>query len=216
MHVRCRPIFTVWAFSIMLAFTVNSATAGRLSIAGRGFRLTWLPMWFGNEDDSITVRCPITLEGSLHSSTNKKVFRELVGVITRTALQPEACTGGTVSIQNETLPWHTTYAGFEGSLPRNIRKPLLFVKGFSALVQMTVIGFRINCLFRDQGRVEETLVQINYVKTETNQIVEAGIGHTRYLSLFSGSELCFRRWYLSGGAEVFELGRASRLLLTLI
>jgi len=62
------------------------------------------------------------MEGSFHSATIRKVPGALIGVITRSTAQSSACSGGTLTVEVESLPWHVRYAGFSGTLPaiRNV------------------------------------------------------------------------------------------------
>jgi hypothetical protein len=91
------------------------AGASRLSFTSRTFRQTYTPLNF--ETTSGTIRCPVTLEGSLHSSTIAKVARTAIGYISRAAVAEAACTGGRARFAAESLPWQVQYGTFSGTLP---------------------------------------------------------------------------------------------------
>jgi len=78
-------------------------------------------------DDFATVRCPVTLEGSFHSKTTSKVAGQLVGYISRVTVGNASCTSGHSTALTETLPWHITYEGFTGTLPRITEIHILLV-----------------------------------------------------------------------------------------
>jgi hypothetical protein len=124
----------------MLAFATTTASANRLSINSRLIRIRWTVLTFSAGTNSI--RCALTLEGSFHSGTIRKVERALIGHISRASIA--ACSGGSTTVLNETLPWHVRYAGFTGTLP-TIRTILFQINGLS-------IGFQpsgsLRCLLR--------------------------------------------------------------------
>src|SRR4029077_9579140 len=92
-----------------------------------------------------TVRCPVTLEGSLHSRTIPKIVRVLlIGAVSRVLIKNESCTGGTASILR--LPWHITYEGFVGTLP-NIAAVLLLLQRFQFGLMVEILGTRRTCLY---------------------------------------------------------------------
>src|SRR5215207_6699629 len=127
--------------TVMLSALVAGASANRLSSTSRNIRATWASMEFIEPLNS-TVRCPVTLEGSLHSGIITKTPGALIGHISRGTVATSSCSGGTASILQANLPWHVRYSGFAGTLP-NI-----------TVMRTTVIGasFRVagpfgTCLF---------------------------------------------------------------------
>jgi hypothetical protein len=213
MHARYRLVLATLVSSALLAVAVGSATAGRLSISNMGFRLTWEAVRFTNAAGSPTIECPLTLEGSFHSATIKKVARALIGLVTRQSLKKESCTGGHATINQETLPWHVSYSAFAGRLPA-IEDLIFSFNRYSFDTELTVLGFRIECFYREQGQPEETLQEI--IEVRSGQLTVHGSNNGRYISKFTGSELCDRRVFVEGFGPVFQLGRASRLTVTLI
>jgi hypothetical protein len=76
------------------------------------------------------IRCPLTMEGSFHSATFAKVIGALIGQITRSTSVAGACSGGSLTINQEALPWHLRYRGFRGVLPTIIG------------IDLSIIGFK--------------------------------------------------------------------------
>jgi hypothetical protein len=115
--------------ALVLASSITTASANRISISNTGFRITWTPLTMGSQagGSGTTVACNLTLEGSFHYNTFVKVLRSLIGYITKAAFV-HPCTGGEFWTHNgvesnslgtfrNNLPWHLTYEGFEGRLP---------------------------------------------------------------------------------------------------
>jgi hypothetical protein len=205
------------AASLLLGLGVGSATADTLSFSNVKFRITWAALNL-HDGAEISVRCPVTFEGSFHSSTIRKRTGLLIGFITRAVVNGTSppCTGGRVTILRETLPWHMTYEDFVGVLPR-IEAVVLLLRKYAYRVEVTILGFRIACLYKDQNRPEENLIGLLEVSTATGRIGRYVPGVGRYSSLFSGSELCPRRGFWEGEGEVFLLGSSTtRITLTLI
>lgn len=111
--------------AFILASAVGTASANRLSVDERNFRVTWTMLEFVAEGHE-TVLCAVTLEGSFHSNTIAKVEGSLIGHITR-AIKGATCTGGAATILTATLPWHVTYESFGGILPNITEIDLLLV-----------------------------------------------------------------------------------------
>jgi hypothetical protein len=99
--------------SAVLALTLAAgASANRLGFSSPTFRVLFPP---GVREGFII--CPMTLEGSFHSQTIRKIEEALIGYITRAHLHEALCTGGTGRFLQESLPWHLRYAAFTGALP---------------------------------------------------------------------------------------------------
>jgi hypothetical protein len=116
MRSGTRLLLAMACAATIVAFGASAAGANRLSSSSTGFQLIWTPT-FANE--VATVRCvQITLSGSFHSRVITKTFESLVGHITGATLrEPERCTGGTVELLTEGLPWHFRYDTYTGTLP---------------------------------------------------------------------------------------------------
>ena len=111
-----RTLLALASAAIMLSALASAASANHLSTSTRTARATWTAMEF-IEPFGQTVRCPVTLEGTLHSATISKTPELLVGFITRATVGTNSCSGGSATVLQETLPWHLRYAGFTGTLP---------------------------------------------------------------------------------------------------
>lgn len=116
----------------------------RNSLATREWRSAWSAEFTGGFG---TVRCPLTLEGSLHSSTITKTARSLVGVVT--GARAGECGIVTLRTLTANLPWHVRYQIFTGTLP-NIGSVGFEIIGFE--FQMIESGFGVTCLFRSEER----------------------------------------------------------------
>jgi len=88
-----------------------------------------------------TTTCNVTLTGVMHARTMPKVLESLVGLVTEASVG--GCSIGSATILRETLPWHTRYNGFSGTLP-NITGILIKVIGDQFRIQEPVFG--IACL----------------------------------------------------------------------
>jgi hypothetical protein len=164
MSSRVNAILAVAAAAALMATAVGSASAGRLSLSSRTFRVTWTALEFAEPTFGVSIRCPVTFEGSFHSSTIAKVAGSLIGYITRAPLASSACTGGAgegAALGNESLPWHIRYDGFAGTLP-NItmvklrilgkREPEI-VRGFSCLYHPQIMGLPVELLIGAGGTI---------------------------------------------------------------
>ena len=126
MHRYTRLLLTSLAATAMLAMAVSNASAGRLSIDTKENRIVWSRLTLNNTAGFRAVLCQVTLEGSFHSNTIQKTPRALIGYISRA--QVNTCTNGNATIDQESLPWHLTYEGFTGTLPRIETLRILLVR----------------------------------------------------------------------------------------
>ena len=119
MRSSTRLALTAMLAVVALGAMVATASAGRLSISNQNFRVTWTSLQFETQSRLGRVLCPTTIEGSFHYRTIVKTVGALIGYITRAIVQGEnpPCQGGTATVLTETLPWHITYGGFDGTLP---------------------------------------------------------------------------------------------------
>jgi len=136
-----RLLVAVVGATMLLGALATSASAGRLSISNQRFRATWTRLNFSGGFG--TIECAVTVEGSLHNRTIPKVVGSLVGFITNATVG--TCASGSVTVLAETLPWHTQYSGFTGTLP-NITAVIAKAIGVSFLVREPTFG--ITCLAR--------------------------------------------------------------------
>jgi len=125
MRTSVKLALTALAASLLLSTAISTASARNLSITNQNFRITWTSLEF---IAGAATRCLVTLEGSFHYRTILKNPRSLIGLITKARVQ-RPCIEGTGSafngveryngvVPSNSLPWHVTYEGFSGTLPR--------------------------------------------------------------------------------------------------
>lgn len=152
MRMSVRLTLVALAASFALAAAVGAASAGRLSTSNQFIRATWRSLEFVTGFG--TIRCPVTLEGSLHSRTIAKVARALIGAITEASVNQASCSGAAANSRvithngvedllgvaaPQTLPWHLTYESFAGTLPR-IEKLNLLLNRFRFSTSIPTFG----------------------------------------------------------------------------
>lgn len=124
MRSRSKLLLTGLTAALVLAAAVGTSSANNLSISSGSFRIIWARLSLNNNSGLIPpVICPVTLEGSFHRATTTKTRGSLIGYVTRASVgtsgsSTATCEGGTATILTASLPWHVTYEGFTGSLPR--------------------------------------------------------------------------------------------------
>jgi hypothetical protein len=112
--MRSKLILAGLAAALVMAFATNSASARNISIShSQLFNITWSQLRFRTAFTE--VECNVTLEGSFHYTTFRKVRESLIGYITR-AIARE-CERGSATVLTTNLPWHIRYQGFQGTLP---------------------------------------------------------------------------------------------------
>jgi hypothetical protein len=90
---------------------------------------------------STTIRCPLTLRGSLNSSVTLTEGQSLGSI---SAVQIGTCSGGnSISVLN--LPWALPYTSTEGTLPNEATEVNFKVRGAS--FNLGIFGGFINCLY---------------------------------------------------------------------
>jgi hypothetical protein len=119
------------AAALVLAFSINSASANKLSVGQTAFRAVWTSLEFLVPLQP-TVKCPVTFEGSFHSSTIHKVGNALIGYVTRASVG--TCASGGATVLPTAIPWHIVYGDFLGTLP-DITEVELGVTGAAIRVQ---------------------------------------------------------------------------------
>jgi len=127
--------------TLTLAALTTTASANHLSSSTQTFRTTWSVFEFAGGFASL--KCSLTLEGSLHSRTIAKVLGTLIGSITRASIGP--CQTGSATVLTATLPWHIRYNGFTGVLP-DITRLKETITNFQLRIGEGVFG--ITCLAR--------------------------------------------------------------------
>jgi hypothetical protein len=215
---RTLTTLTTLTATLLMGLAVGSATAGRISTSNPRFRAVWAALSLTSPESEIRVSCPVTLEGSFHSATIRKTRGALIGAITKAVIggAEPPCTGGRATMLQESLPWHLTWESFRGTLPR-IEGVTFLIRRYAYRIEVTVLGFRVGCLYKDQGRPEENLAGEVAVNRETGQVTTETPLTNRYAGFLSGSELCPRRASHTGAGQVFLLGsNTTRITITLI
>lgn len=216
--MRVRPVraTALMIVAVALAVAVGTASAARLEVRGaeRGFRLTWpsFQILTAFNETAYSTFCPVTMEGSFHSATIRKILRALIGLVTRAVMAESSCRGSTgvrASFLQESLPWHLRYGGFTGALPRiaTIRVELGGVA-----VRVFEIGW--SCLFRTTSEIP---VGLTFSLTEGPVTrVRAGSEGFGLLPFFSGEPGCYPATNYGGDGAAAALGSTTRLTITLI
>lgn len=135
MHISVRVVLVTLASTLLLANAVSTTFAGRLEVSSQQIRATWSSFELGNIITG-TARCKVTLEGSFHSRTIRKVERSLIGAITR--FNVTACTNGRVTAGTQVPLGHLTYESFSGTLP-NITTVGFLLSRFAVLFEVQEI-----------------------------------------------------------------------------
>jgi hypothetical protein len=118
MRARNTVLSVVLATAGALCLIAGVASANTLSLSNRQIRTTWARLEFIGEWEGgaqIGNYCAVTLEGSFHSSTLRKVAGALVGHLTRASVA--RCQLELITVSPLALPWHIRYQGFRGTLP---------------------------------------------------------------------------------------------------
>lgn len=171
MRIRSTLALALPIATAALAAAVATASANRFEVPNweRGIRVAWTE--FELVIGQAIVRCPVTLEGSLHSQTFAKIARSLIGYITRAMVNEGACAGGVARALAETLPWHLQYRSFEGTLPVITR------------ISFRLVGARFNavnesrpCLIASTEAEPATLIATVNSTQELSSIEAEGAG----------------------------------------
>lgn len=143
---QSKRVLVGFTAALLMALVITNASANRLSLSNHNFRIAWRSLEFGEPGGGLPLeRCPLTLEGSFHSNTIRKVENALIGHISRASVITASCTGGSATVLQERLPWHLTYQGFHGTLPR-ITAVRFLVIGLSLKTGETIVGVNFFCL----------------------------------------------------------------------
>lgn len=201
---RGRRLLAGLAAALLLLVAVDAASARNLSVTEPAFRAVWSPMSIVQRPSGVIIRCPITLEGSFQSASFMKIRGRQVGQVT--SATSATCTGGSLTILRETLPWRLNYRTFTGTLP-NITTVVFELVGLS--FQTNVLGFP--CLFRSTA--ENPVNQI--ARVEASAI--AGLTIDETILLRSSTFQCeMQSLGLSGSATVTRPGSTTAIFIRLI
>jgi hypothetical protein len=208
---RKLPLAGLVAMAVV-CFAVGIASARRIQISNQRFVLIWTSLNF--EATGSSISCPVTLEGSFHSSTISKVSGQLIGYVTSAKTQgtQPPCVGGTFRWLTETLPWHVRYRSFIGVLP-NISAIFLQIIGVSG--RITETGTTVECLGRSLPEKPWVMlldIEVSGVgrtaRSDETRGIPLGGG---FLCEFAGEA------HISGSAEMFLQGSTTtRIVFRLV
>lgn len=212
MRTRSKLLFAGLTAAIVLSAAVGSASANRLSVSEPRFRATWTALRLTAAE--ATIECPVTLEGSFHSATIRKVVGALVGHVSRASVRGSTgagnCTNGSATIFQESLPWHLQYLGFTGTLPRPTAVRLWLV---GARFRVDPSGALPPCnatTTRENPAVGDILTEANGLVTGLRALREFEIPLESGLCPFGGDGR------FEGTGSVTRLGSAGNISIRLI
>lgn len=207
---------------VMLVMLANTASAQRLSVTNRNFRIVWAPLNLRPEPaGGLLVQCKVTMEGSFHSNTIAKVAESLIGYVTR-ATVASSCEAARMWIYNGTdinevlgagvlpnsLPWHVRYESFEGTLPRPTGVRIRLI-GMRVLLQSA----GILCQYTSSAAQPSKSTAL--VNSE-QQLTRLRVDKTAQIPRTEGGIFCPATGVAEGEGEITLLGNAFRIRLTLI
>jgi hypothetical protein len=197
--------------ALTLGALVSTASANRVALSNQTFRATWTELGFIG---FVTVRCPVTIEGSFHSRTGSKIAEQLIGYVTKATISEGRCTGASARVLQESLPWHIRYESFTGVLPRISGVGLRKV-GLAFQVTGVVLGFPVSCLFKSTA-ASPAVGTVN-VNTATGAVESLRPNEAAPIPLSSGSGACGNSARLSGtSTTVTTQGSTTRITFTLV
>ncbi len=192
----------------VLAAAVGTASATRVATSSQTARATWTGMEFIAEGVT-TVRCPVTFEGSIHSRTILKTPGLLLGYITRGTVGEASCTNGSARLLTASLPWHSRYKTFFGTLP-SITAIDTNIIGAEWLIGTRVLGVEISCLYTSTAA--EPLQMHLSREASGGMTSEAISGSVRS----STGGICPRGSLGGTSSTLTVAGRSERIIVTLV
>jgi hypothetical protein len=210
-----RIFLTMLTGAFVLGTAAGTASARRLEISSTGMRAVWPDLAFEGFGALFTIRCALTLEGTLHSRTISKISGQLIGFITRALVAlPTACTGGSVTTLTASLPWHIRYDSFIGALP-SIERVRIQIVGFSWRTTARIFGAEVVCLWKSTGAAP--FFAILELNGATGRIEAARVDETSQIPQFEGPSIaCPMSIGFSGKAAVTMLGNTTGITMRLV
>jgi len=127
---HARHVLGALVAGFVLLIAASSAEAEpTIAVEPAAVRAVWSVVTFTTS--ALSVECPVTLEGSFHSTTFTATSGLDVGSVTRASAAEGSCTGGRVRMLSETLPWRIKYESSTGTLPE--------ISG----IKLNVVGFAL-------------------------------------------------------------------------
>lgn len=215
MRNHSKLILSALTAALILAAVVTTASASRLSISNRNFRVVWNPLQFSEAEGGTETRCPVTLEGTFHSNVIVKAAGALVGYVTRGIVAEGSCTNAsTARILQASLPWHVRYRSFRGTLPRIERIRLELV---GAAFLLNVFFGSAQCLY--QSTSASPAAGELLVNTATGVVEGLAADNTVRIPLavrLGGFVNCPATGIFNGTGTVTLLGNTTRITVRLI
>jgi len=199
---------SVVAAALLLAVMTHASPARRLSVSERNFRDVFAAFTLFDQATTINIECPLTLEGSFHSSTYAKVLAALIGHITRAVANHPACSGGMLTALIDNLPWAYGYQGFEGSLP-SLPGWWIAIRGIGVRAEL---GFGVVCDYQASSSPPSLRIQR---EARGGQTVTSWVRGTA-IPLVEGGISCPPEVEFGGAAEHTRLGNTRPVEVTLI
>jgi hypothetical protein len=147
MRKSSKLLLTALTAALVLSIGAGSAFASRgVSVGTTTTRATSRALTFNSPEFEAPIVCRVQMTISLHRTIAKSAGT-LAGFVT--AVTVNECRNGSATILAGTLPWHTTYVSFAGTLP-NITSIRLQLNGAAFLI---VDGSGLaRCLYRGNAQ----------------------------------------------------------------
>ena len=207
-----RLALAVCAAALVLGLSALASPARNLSVSNTRFRMAWTSFRFAQ--GAVELVCPITLEGTMPTSTFTKVLALQLGLFT--SARTGSCTGGSATFLS-TLPWSFKYWLFEGALP-NIEDILFYTPDVAVRLRDTIFGVPIECLYVGSGSTQLQIFAFEEAGGGIGSVRPPRPG-TSFIGFDSGDAMCPERISTGGtGTEgtMTVMGTTVRISITLI
>jgi len=222
MRTWVRLTLVAFTASLLLSAAAGTGSARNLSFSEVHYRITWSELEFMKE---VTIRCPVTLEGSFHKRSIVKSQGTLIGLVTRAIVNQAACREGRVSAFNgaerynggvpaNTLPWVLRYDSFTGRLPA--------IASINVLLSRFRFGVEaLGCAVQFGSEIDNVLFEAALAGGAITTLTPV-VGRNEAIAVETDRDpfgVCPRpgqRGWFTGEGNVTVLGAATRITLTLI
>jgi hypothetical protein len=207
--MRTRTALAASAAALVIALAVTSASAGRLSMSNQRFRITWAAIDFLSDGVGL-AECPVTLEGSFHSTTIRKINGGLIGFVTRAITNQNACYALAGRAAFLELPWHIRYQSFSGTLP-NITRIRTLIAGMA----FSILDAGQLCLYEEDGAES---ISGEWIREAAGKVNTFAFDDNTHIPHIIGELMCAEDATLADDlGQVFLLGSSTtRIMVTLI
>ena len=142
--MRARVILVLLVGVCAAVLAAEVATANRLAYTEQIIRSIYNNNFIIASSIGGLIRCSVTIERTVHGRTIAKTAGALIGYINRAS--KGSCGGGEMRFNTETLPWHSQYSSFSGTLP-NIIAYTEAARRMSLEVNGEAFGLRVTCRY---------------------------------------------------------------------